>query len=131
MMDETKRAKLEKAGWTVSGTPEFLSLSREQMELIDLKIDFGEAVRAKRESLKMSQAELAKRLATSQPRLVKIEQGEASLDLLMRALFVLGERAQAGLIISGKATPSRKRVPVQKAVPVRKAASKRRELLTA
>ena len=130
-MDKTKRVRLEKSGWTVSATPEFLNLSREQLELIDLKIDLGEAVRAKREAQKMSQAELAKRLATSQPRLVKIEQGEASLDLLMRALLVLGERAQAGLIISGKATPARKRVLAQKAVPVRKAASKRREMLTA
>lgn len=105
MMDKAKQAKLEKAGWTVSPTPDFLGLSSEAMELIDLKIELGEAVKAKREVQKLSQAELAKRLATSQPRLVKIEQGEASLDLLMRALLVLGERAQAARIIGGKSTP--------------------------
>lgn len=101
-MDKTKQKKLEQAGWTISDSPDFLALSQEQLELIDLKISLGELVRTKREALGLSQTEFAKRMSTSQPRLVKIEQGGASLDLLMRALLVLGARTTAARIIGGQ-----------------------------
>ena len=101
-MDKTKQQKLQTAGWTISDTPDFLDLSKEQLELIDLKISLGELVRIKREAQGLSQIEFAKRMSTSQPRLVKIEQGGASLDLLMRALLVLGARSTAARIIGGK-----------------------------
>lgn len=112
-MDKAKRARLEAAGWAVSETPDFLGLTPEQTELIDLKIELGEAVRERREALQLSQVELAKQLATSQPRLAKIEQGDASLDALMRALIVLKARPEAARIVGAKprrATASKRKL---------------------
>lgn len=110
-MEKAKKARLQKAGWSVSKTPDFLGLSPEQLELIDLKISLGEAVRARRVALGMSQVEFARRLTTSQPRLVKIEQGDASLDLLMRALFTLKARTHAARIIGNAPDSPRKAAP--------------------
>jgi DNA-binding XRE family transcriptional regulator len=50
-------------------------------------------VRERRKGLGLSQGEVAKRIGSDQSRIAKLEQGDASLDLIVRALFALGVSA--------------------------------------
>jgi ribosome-binding protein aMBF1 (putative translation factor) len=102
-MDKKKREKLEKKGWKIGSVDEFLNLSAEEAEYIDLKISLGNNVKIKRLSKKISQVELAKRIKSSQSRIAKIEIGDpsVSIDLQVRTLLFLGvTRKDLGKIIS-------------------------------
>ena len=91
-MKKSKRDRLRAAGWKVGSTREFLGLSDEEEALIDLKLGFAEFLRGERKKRGLSQAELAKRIGSSQSRIAKMEAGEASvsLDLMFRVAFSLG-----------------------------------------
>ena len=91
-MDEKKRQKLEQDGWKVGSTEEFLELSPEEANHIELKLALGFSLREMRTSKNMTQAELATLLKSSQSRVAKMEAGDptVSLDLLVRSLLSLG-----------------------------------------
>jgi DNA-binding XRE family transcriptional regulator len=89
---EEKRRRLEAKGWKVATTAEFLRLSPEQSAYIELKVGLAEGLRALRRRRSLTQADLAKRLQSSQSRIAKMEAGDpsVSLDLLIRSLLTLG-----------------------------------------
>ncbi len=91
-MDEKKRQKLEQAGWKIGSTEEFLELTPEEVNYIELKLALGSSLREMRTSKNMTQAELASMLKSSQSRVAKMEAGDptVSLDLLVRSLLSLG-----------------------------------------
>ena len=91
-MDEKKRQKLEQAGWKVGSTEEFLELTPEEVNYIELKLTLASSLREMRTSKNMTQADLAALLKSSQSRVAKMEAGDStvSLDLLVRALLTLG-----------------------------------------
>ncbi|MEO7521363.1 MAG: helix-turn-helix transcriptional regulator [Gemmatimonas sp.] len=91
-MRKTKQKALEAKGWRVGAVEEFLELTPEEAALVELKLRLSDALRARREKLKLSQQAVAKELRSSQSRVAKMEAGEASvsLDLLVRALLSLG-----------------------------------------
>ncbi len=91
-MKESKRRRLEAAGWKVGSVAEFLALSDEEAAVIELKLDLAEAVRTERARRRLTQKELAKALRSSQSRVAKMEAGDASvsLDLMIRTLLRLG-----------------------------------------
>ena len=91
-MDEKKRQKLEQAGWKIGSTEEFLELTPEEVNYIELKLNLGSSLRAMRTSKNMTQADLATLLKSSQSRVAKMEAGDptVSLDLLVRWLLSLG-----------------------------------------
>lgn len=91
-MDAAKKKRLEAAGWRVGTVAEFLGLSDEEMELIDMKIRLSDLVKNTRKRKKLSQLQLAKRLGSSQSRVAKIEAGDptVSFELLVRASLVGG-----------------------------------------
>ena len=91
-MDEKKRQKLEQAGWKIGSTEEFLELTPEEVNYIELKLALGSSLREMRTSKNMTQAELATLLKSSQSRVAKMEAGDptVSLDLLVRSLLSLG-----------------------------------------
>jgi predicted XRE-type DNA-binding protein len=95
-MDKRKRKALEAAGWVFENAEDFLELTPEERCLVELRIAISRDIRARREQQQMTQLQLAKKLKTSQPRVVKIEAGSAdvSLDLMFRSLFALGGRLQ-------------------------------------
>jgi len=96
-MDSAKRARLEKAGWRVGTTKEFLGLSQEEAAYIELKFNLAKAFSEKRRSLGLSQVAVAKRIKSSQSRVAKMEAGDpsVSIDLLVKSLFALGETAKS------------------------------------
>ena len=91
-MKQSKRKKLEAAGWAVGAAQEFLGLSDADAALIELKLALSRSLRDRRQRRGVSQVELAKRLQSSQSRIAKMEAGDpsVSMDLLVSSLLVLG-----------------------------------------
>lgn len=91
-MHKRKRKALEADGWKVGTAQEFLGLSNHEVALIDLKLALGRALKARRVRKRMSQADVAARIRSSQSRVAKMESGDAtvSIDLLVRTLLALG-----------------------------------------
>src|SRR5688572_10414601 len=89
-MDKLKRDKQEAAGWKVGTVQELLGLSDAEALLVEIRVALAAAVRARRTRERVSQAELAERMGSSQPRVAHLEQGEGTLDLLVRALLAMG-----------------------------------------
>jgi predicted XRE-type DNA-binding protein len=101
-MDAAKKKKLEAKGWRVGSAADFLGLSDAEAELVDIKVKLAGALQERREKAGLSQAELAKKLKTSQPRVANmLAAHEVSLDLLVRALLVLGaDTAEVGAVLT-------------------------------
>ncbi|MCC6987494.1 MAG: XRE family transcriptional regulator [Acidobacteria bacterium] len=91
-MKQTKKTRLEAAGWRVSDAAEFLGLSDEERRFVELKLALASGVRQLRERRGLTQAALAKQLRSSQPRVAKMEAADTSvsLDLMMRSLLSIG-----------------------------------------
>ena len=93
-MESEKRKALEEAGWQFGDAADFLGMSEPERQLLDARVEMALAVRRLRESLNLSQKQLAVRIKTSQPRIVKIERAAAdvSLDQILRAFTAAGGR---------------------------------------
>ena len=93
-MKKTKRTRLEAKGWRVGSAKEFLALSPEEAALVETRLALSQALRSRRVTHGLTQAELARRLNSSQSRVAKMEAGDrtVSVDLLVRALFSLGAK---------------------------------------
>lgn len=91
-MKIAKRRRLEAAGWKVGSVQEFLDLSEAEARLMDVQLALSAALRERRTRAGVTQAELAKRLQSSQSRVAKMEAGDptVTIDLLVRALFLVG-----------------------------------------
>ena len=91
-MKQAKRKALEKAGWKVGDTAEFLELSEEEATYIEMKLRLAEKLRNLRQTQNVSQTQLAKILGSSQSRVAKMEAGDPSVsaDLLLKGLLALG-----------------------------------------
>ena len=83
---------LESKGWKTGSAQDFLGLSDEELAYIELKLALGRSLKERRRKQKLTQSELAKMLNSSQSRLAKMEAGDpkVSIDLLVRALFIMG-----------------------------------------
>ena len=91
-MKPNKKRKAEKAGWKVGTAQEFLGLDDEEMALIEMKLQLAEALKAKRQSKRCTQTELAHKIGSSQSRVAKMEAGDPSVstDLLIKGMLALG-----------------------------------------
>lgn len=91
-MKNSKRKNLESKGWKVASVDEFLGLSKEESEFIELKLNLAHYLKTKRLNKKYSQEDLAKQIHSSQSRIAKMERGDpsVSVDLLIHSLLSLG-----------------------------------------
>ncbi len=91
-MKASKKKKLEKAGWKVSSSGEFLGLSPEESAYIEMKLALCNSVKHTRQKKRLSQVAFAKKIASSQSRVAKMESGDpsVSIDLVLKSLFALG-----------------------------------------
>lgn len=102
-MKKEKQKKLKEKGFEITTVAEFLELTPDEEEIIELRLDLSRALKKIREENSLSQTDLAKRLKTSQSRLAKMESGDpsVSLDLLIKNLFKLGfDRKKLSAIIA-------------------------------
>lgn len=95
-MKRAQKEEFEKAGWKLGTASELLGMTEPEEALVEAKLQLGDAVRALRMHNKLSQAVLAKRMGSSQPRVAKVENRdpEVSMDLLMKAVFAASPDAR-------------------------------------
>jgi transcriptional regulator with XRE-family HTH domain len=94
-MDDAKKERLAKNGWTVGTVSEFLDLTPEETTLVEIKLALSRHLKQRRQQL-MTQTALAERLQSSQPRIAKAENGDASvsIELLLKAILATGATPQ-------------------------------------
>jgi DNA-binding XRE family transcriptional regulator len=105
-MDSGKRKRLEAGGWKVGSVREFLGLTPAEEAYIEIKLALTDQLRKLRRELGWTQAQVARRLESSQSRVAKMEGGdpEVSIDLLLSGLLALGAtRKDIGRIIASRA----------------------------
>ena len=91
-MKTEKRARLKQAGWVVGDAGDFLGLSAEERAFVETKLALSAGVREQRRRRRLTQAQLARRLGSSQSRVAKLEAADpsVSMDLMVRSLLRLG-----------------------------------------
>jgi predicted transcriptional regulator len=91
-MDAEKRARLEAAGYRIADAEDFLGLTPEEINMVDVRLALGDYVRKLRRDHHWTQTQVAHRIGSSQSRVAKMEAADASvsLDLMIKALFSLG-----------------------------------------
>ena len=91
-MDKKKKKVLEAKGYKVGSVDEFLGLSKEESEYIELKLALSRDLARRCRKSNLTQFQLARMLKSSQSRIAKMEKGDptVSLDLLVKSLLVMG-----------------------------------------
>jgi len=91
-MKATKKRKLEAAGWRVGDARDFLKLTPGEAEFVEIKLSLARRLRELREEHNWTQAELAKRVGSSQSRVAKMEAADptVSVDLIVKCLLAAG-----------------------------------------
>ena len=107
-MQQNKKKRLEEKGWKVGDAKEFLGLSDEEEAYVEIKLRLSESFRQYRIRRKMTQAEAAKFIKSSQSRVAKMEAGDStvSLDLLVRSLIALGASSSGVLKLLSDQKPA-------------------------
>ena len=104
-MKTQKRKQLEDAGWRVGDARDFLGLSDDEAEFVEIKLALARRLRELREKRHWTQADLAKRVGSSQSRVAKMEAADptVSVDLLVRSLLAVGaDRREVGKIVASR-----------------------------
>ena len=85
-MNSKRRKELEAKGWKFGGVEDFLGLTEEELEYIEVKITLSEMVKDYREKKGLTQIAAAEILKSSQSRLSKIETADptVSIDLQIK-----------------------------------------------
>lgn len=94
-MDPTKQMRLETAGWKIGTAADFLELKPEESTIVEMRVMLSRHLKERRKGL-MTQAELATKISSSQPRIAMAENGDSSvsIELLIRAILATGASAQ-------------------------------------
>lgn len=102
-MDTAKKDRLAAAGWRSGSAADFLELTEEEAAFVELKLALADYLRELRTRSSWTQAQVARRLGSSQSRVAKMEAADASvsLDLLVKSLLALGaSRSEVGRVIA-------------------------------
>jgi DNA-binding XRE family transcriptional regulator len=96
-MNKKKKEILESKGYKVGSVDEFLGLSEQEFQYIELKLALSQALADRRKKSKLTQAQLAKMLKSSQSRIAKMEKGDptVSVDLLVKSLLAMGANKES------------------------------------
>jgi DNA-binding XRE family transcriptional regulator len=96
MMNTATKPSLKKrllnSGWQIGDADSFLALTPEESAMVDIRLALADAALHMRLKHDLSQAQLAKRMGSSQSRIAKIEAADpsVSLDLMVKALLAAG-----------------------------------------
>src|SRR5205085_175130 len=105
MMRAEKRRKLEAAGWRLGDARDFLGLTSSEAQFVEIKLALARKLRQIREEHHWTQAELAKRVGSSQSRVAKMEAGDptVSVDLLVKSLLAAGaDREEVARVVGAR-----------------------------
>jgi Helix-turn-helix len=120
-MTGAKQKELEAAGWMFGDAEDFLQLTPHERALVELRLTISRAVRTQRIKSRLTQAQLAKRMKSSQARIAMIELSTrgVSIDLMLKAFLAAGGTTKVLFAAVGKRLPQA-RVRRAAAVRVRK-----------
>ena len=92
-MTEAKKKILEAKGYKVTDSAEWLGLSREEAQIVDMRVALAQELERVRKAKGITQAELAKRIGTKQSGVARMlnNPDTSTMDNLIRALIALGE----------------------------------------
>lgn len=94
------RKKLPK-GWAEGSVQDLLGLNDDEAAIVEMRVRLAEKVREKRRARRITQTQLAKRMRSTQPRVARLEQADASMEMLIKALFALGsDRKEIGKLLA-------------------------------
>ena len=102
-MDKAKQDRLAAAGWRSGDAADFLELTEEEAAFVELTLALAAYLRERRTRNSWTQAQVARRLGSSQSRVAKMEAADpsVSLDLLVKSLLALGaSRDEVGGVIA-------------------------------
>ena len=96
-MNKNKRKRLEAAGWKIGTIQEFLGLSDEEVEYIEVKYQLSKRLLERRRAKNLTQMQMARKIKSSQSRVAKMESGDPSVsnDLIVRSLIALGASSKS------------------------------------
>ncbi|MEH6583569.1 MAG: helix-turn-helix transcriptional regulator [Halioglobus sp.] len=91
-MKAARRKQLERHGWIMGSSSDFLGLSQQDAAYIEMKIALSHKLKSQRLRKKLSQREAASLLNCCQSRIARMESGDpgTSIDQLIRSLMALG-----------------------------------------
>lgn len=93
--------KKRPAGWREGSVQDLLGLSDDEVAIVEMRVRLARKVRERRLARGLTQQELAQRMKSTQPRVARMEQAGASLEMLIRALFALGaKRKEIGRLLA-------------------------------
>ena len=76
-MKKNKRENLEAAGWRVGEAADFLKLTKEEAAFVDMKIALADSLKRRRLARKLTHAELADSIGSSQSNISRTSNGSA------------------------------------------------------
>lgn len=89
-MTPERRAALERAGFRVGDAADFLGMTADERQLLNLTLDVSKAFRERFAASGVSRRQLAVRLRVKATDVAELENGFGTLDLLFHGLFALG-----------------------------------------
>ncbi|NWG14520.1 MAG: helix-turn-helix transcriptional regulator [Acidobacteria bacterium] len=98
-MHSSNRKRLEAKGWKVGSTGEVPGLSLQEESYVEIKLRLAGILRNRRTKRRMTQADVAKAIQTSQSRGAKMEAGERSVSLGLLARTQLAPGASNSDVI--------------------------------
>ena len=101
-MNAKKKRRLRAAGFKTGTVQDLLGLTDDETRLIEIKVALALALKRKRKRQKLTQKDLAEIMGSDQSRVARVEKGEGTLDLIVRALLKAGAtRTQIGRALAG------------------------------
>jgi len=103
-MNSQKRARLKAAGWRVGTAAEFLDLSKQEAQLLEMKLSLAKRLHTLRRRRNLSQTRMAQLVGSSQSRIAKMEAGDPSVsfDLLLRSVLAIGSPREVVQALSSR-----------------------------
>jgi predicted XRE-type DNA-binding protein len=91
-MTPEKRQRLESAGFRVGDAADFLGLTPEENEMVEVRVSLARLVSDLRRSTRMTQKQLATRIGSDQARISRLESADqlVSVDQMLEVAFALG-----------------------------------------
>ena len=102
-LDAAKKKRLAAKGWKFGNAADFLGLTEEEQQMVEIRLALANRIKEERRSQKLSQIAFAKKIASSQSRVAKMEAADqsVSMDLLIRSLVEVGvSRKDIGKVIA-------------------------------
>lgn len=102
-MKDSKKKKLEAAGWAVGSASDFLQLTDAEETLVAMKLALAGELKETRKKKRLTQQQLASQIGSSQSRVAKMEVADqsVSLELVVKSLVSLGaDKKRIGKVIA-------------------------------